>query len=65
VLVGRCACQIQLNYLLNQLPLTAIARGIGEIGLAGMAPAIYHATGVLVRDLPVRVEDLITATVAI
>jgi len=45
------------------------ARGIGEIGLAGMAPAItaavYHATGVRVRDLPVRVEDLITAQVAI
>ena len=45
------------------------ARGIGEIGLAGMAPAItaavYHATGVRVRDLPVRVEDLITATIAI
>jgi xanthine dehydrogenase YagR molybdenum-binding subunit len=45
------------------------ARGIGEIGLAGMAPAItaavYHATGVRVRDLPVRVEDLITAKVAI
>jgi xanthine dehydrogenase YagR molybdenum-binding subunit len=45
------------------------ARGIGEIGLAGMAPAItaavYHATGVRVRDLPVRVEDLITATAAI
>ena len=43
------------------------ARGIGEIGLAGVAPAItaavYHATGVRVRDLPVRIEDLITAEV--
>jgi xanthine dehydrogenase YagR molybdenum-binding subunit len=43
------------------------ARGIGEIGLAGIAPAItaavYHATGVRVRDLPVRIEDLITAKV--
>ena len=41
------------------------ARGIGEIGLAGVAPAItaavYHATGVRVRDLPVRIEDLIAA----
>ncbi len=41
------------------------ARGIGEIGLAGVAPAIanavYHATGVRVRKLPVRVEDLLTA----
>lgn len=38
-------------------------RGIGEIGLAGIAPAItaavYHATGVRVRDLPVRIEDLL------
>jgi len=41
------------------------ARGIGEIGLAGIAPAItnavYHATGVRVRELPVRIEDLLTA----
>ena len=41
------------------------ARGIGEIGLAGVAPAItaavYHATGVRVRSLPVRIEDLLTA----
>ena len=41
------------------------ARGIGEIGLAGVAPAItaavYHATGVRVRELPVRIEDLLTA----
>jgi xanthine dehydrogenase YagR molybdenum-binding subunit len=41
------------------------ARGIGEIGLAGIAPAItaavYHATGVRVRKLPVRIEDLLGA----
>lgn len=41
------------------------ARGIGEIGLAGVAPAItaavYHATGVRVRELPVRIEDLLKA----
>ena len=45
------------------------ARGIGEIGLAGVAPAItaavYHATGVRVRSLPVRIEDLLTAKVAV
>jgi xanthine dehydrogenase YagR molybdenum-binding subunit len=45
------------------------ARGIGEIGLAGIAPAItaavYHATGVRVRALPVRVEDLLTSKVLI
>jgi xanthine dehydrogenase YagR molybdenum-binding subunit len=39
------------------------ARGIGEIGLAGIAAAItdavYHATGVRVRELPVRIEHLL------
>jgi xanthine dehydrogenase YagR molybdenum-binding subunit len=39
------------------------ARGIGEIGLAGSAAAItaaiYHATGVRIRELPVRIEDLL------
>jgi xanthine dehydrogenase YagR molybdenum-binding subunit len=38
------------------------ARGIGEIGLAGIAAAItdavHHATGVRVRELPVKIEDL-------
>lgn len=41
------------------------ARGVGEIGLAGIAAAItgavYHATGVRVRNLPVRIEDLLAA----
>jgi xanthine dehydrogenase YagR molybdenum-binding subunit len=40
------------------------ARGIGEIGLAGVAPAItaavHHATGVRVRELPVKIEQLLT-----
>ena len=39
------------------------ARGIGEIGLAGFAAAVtdavHHATGVRVRELPVKIEDLI------
>ena len=39
------------------------ARGIGEIGLAGMAAAItdavHHATGVRVRELPVKIEQLL------
>jgi xanthine dehydrogenase YagR molybdenum-binding subunit len=39
------------------------ARGVGEIGLAGVASAItaavYHATGVRVRELPVRIEYLL------
>jgi len=39
------------------------ARGIGEIGLAGIAAAItaavHHATGVRVRELPIKIEKLI------
>jgi xanthine dehydrogenase YagR molybdenum-binding subunit len=41
------------------------ARGVGEIGLAGVAAAItnavHHATGVRVRELPVRLEDLLVS----
>ncbi len=43
------------------------ARGIGEIGMAGVAPAItaavYHATGVRVRELPIRIEDLLKSKI--
>jgi xanthine dehydrogenase YagR molybdenum-binding subunit len=43
------------------------ARGVGEIGLAGVAAAItaavYHATGVRVRELPIRIEDLLESSV--
>jgi xanthine dehydrogenase YagR molybdenum-binding subunit len=43
------------------------ARGIGEIGLAGIAAAItaatYHATGVRVRELPIKIEDLLKSTI--
>jgi len=43
------------------------ARGIGEIGLAGIAAAItaatYHATGVRVRELPIKIEDLLSSSV--
>jgi xanthine dehydrogenase YagR molybdenum-binding subunit len=39
------------------------ARGIGEIGLAGVAAAItaavHHATGVRVRELPIKIENLL------
>jgi xanthine dehydrogenase YagR molybdenum-binding subunit len=41
------------------------ARGVGEIGLAGVAAAIasavYHASGVRTRRLPVKIEDLLGA----
>ena len=38
-------------------------RGVGEIGITGVAAAIanavYHATGKRVRDLPITIEKLI------
>ena len=47
------------DYQINALG----ARGIGEIGLAGFAAAVteavHHATGVRVRELPVKIEDLL------
>ena len=40
-------------------------KGLGEIALIGMAPAIgnavFHATGRRVRDLPIRIEHVLTA----
>jgi len=48
------------DYELNPLGV----RGVGEIGLAGVAAAItnavYHATGIRKRDLPVHIEDLLS-----
>jgi xanthine dehydrogenase YagR molybdenum-binding subunit len=41
-------------------------RGIGELGAVGVAPAIlnaiWHATGIRIRDLPVRPEQMMIAT---
>ncbi|MFC0406860.1 xanthine dehydrogenase family protein molybdopterin-binding subunit [Roseomonas elaeocarpi] len=38
-------------------------KGLGEIGIVGMnaavANAVWHATGTRVRDLPIRIEDLL------
>ncbi len=38
-------------------------KGLGEIALVGMAPAIanavFHATGRRVRNLPIRIEDVL------
>ena len=38
-------------------------KGIGEIGIVGtaaaVANAVYHATGVRVRDLPIRLDRLL------
>jgi xanthine dehydrogenase YagR molybdenum-binding subunit len=39
------------------------SKGIGEIGIVGaaaaVANAVHHATGIRVRDLPIKLEDLI------
>ncbi len=40
------------------------AKGIGELpmvgGAAAIANAVYHATGVRVRKVPIRIEDVLT-----
>ena len=40
-------------------------KGIGELGVVGMnaaiANAVYHATGTRVRELPIRIDRLVTA----
>jgi len=39
------------------------AKGLGEIGIVGVAAAIanavYHATGLRVRDLPITLDKLL------
>jgi len=46
----------------------AQAKGVGEIGIVGAAAAIanavHHATGIRVRDLPIRMDRPINATQA-
>ena len=61
--------QLEVHFLdYPDLELNAVgARGIGEIGLAGIAAAItaatYHATGVRVRELPIKIEDLLMSSI--
>jgi xanthine dehydrogenase YagR molybdenum-binding subunit len=69
VAVNAAVPKLDVHFLdYPDLELNAVgARGIGEIGLAGIAAAIaaatYHATGVRVRELPIKIEDLLTSTV--
>ena len=66
-LVATCADTPDIEVTFLDYPDPAMgeygARGVGEIGLAGVAAAItaavYHATGIRVRELPVRIEDLL------
>jgi len=70
-LMATCADAPQIDVTFLDHPDPAMgeygARGVGEIGLAGVAPAItaavYHATGVRVRELPVRIENLLQSHV--
>jgi hypothetical protein len=43
-------------------------KGLGELPIVGagaaIASAVYHATGVRVRDLPIRLEKLLMLTLA-
>ena len=45
--------------ILTRKPTKSAHGGVGEIGLAGITAAVHHATGVRVRELPVRIEDLL------
>jgi xanthine dehydrogenase YagR molybdenum-binding subunit len=40
---------------------------VNRLALAGIAAAItaatYHATGVRVRELPIKIEDLLTSSI--
>ena len=70
-LMATCADSPEIDVTFLDYPDPAMgeygARGVGEIGLAGVAAAItaavYHATGVRVRELPVRIENLLESKI--
>lgn len=70
-LMATCADSPAIDVMFLDYPDPAMgeygARGVGEIGLAGVAAAItaavYHATGIRVRELPVRIEDLLESKI--
>jgi len=71
-LVPTCADLPEIDVTFLDLPDPIVneygARGIGEIGLAGIAPAVtsavHHATGVRMRQVPIRIEDLMQSSIA-
>src|SRR5260370_11118336 len=68
VAVNADVLRLEVHFLdYPDLELNAVgARGIGEIGLAGIAAAVtaatYHAPGVPVRALPIKIQDLLTSS---
>ena len=70
-LVATCADSPEIDVTFLDYPDPVMgeygARGVGEIGLAGVAAAItaavHHATGVRVRELPVKIEDLLQSKI--
>ncbi|WP_109488302.1 xanthine dehydrogenase family protein molybdopterin-binding subunit [Occallatibacter savannae] len=70
-LMATCADSPEIDVTFLDYPDPAMgeygARGVGEIGLAGVAAAItaavHHATGVRVRELPVKIEDLLQSKI--
>ena len=70
-LVATCADSPEIDVTFLDYPDPVMgeygARGVGEIGLAGVAAAItaavHHATGIRVRELPVKIEDLLQSKI--
>ena len=48
----------------STIPTALGVKGIGELPMVGaaaaVANAVYHTTGVRVRKLPIRIEDVLT-----
>ena len=51
----------------SRWPTRLAPKGVAELGLCGVAPAIanavWHATGLRMRELPITLDKLLVATV--